>query len=481
MAEDAPIARDAATLAARFDLLVRSTRSDASGNHGPHVPLLAQLHALLHEDLLDLARRGCPHDFVDLHAGLVEAFERLREFSVLPALGGKRIIGFGGAFSAGKSSLINLLARAPLLPVQIDPTTSLPTYVLQGSADEVLALNLRGCPIPLSDDEFLSLNHDEVRLYGSKIASLLRAAYVKRTAFPWGGLAFADTPGYSKPDSPNGNPTDEAIARAQLDAAHAVVWVVPADKGCLSESDLRFLATLRTDVPRLVVVSCADRRLGEIEAIVEGMRRTLAAHNLEVLDVIAVSRSRTAGYPLDALITCLERWNTGAPKLAFPRTFKALFRRYARYLEAELAQAHESVSATNRALAALPSGDAGIAALEPLNERAKADIERLDEIAHAFQQLQRRAFALLDAIGDAVGVDLREPTELDMLGPKRYELVERMRALLKTRRSRNAGRHVSPWAVLDGLPNVCAAAVLLRRNGRRYASRFELLLQAAES
>jgi GTP-binding protein EngB required for normal cell division len=484
-------------LAARFEFLNRSVRADVSPGAGAHAQPLDELHALLHDDLLALARRGCPNDFFDIHADLTAELERLRALCALPVLGGKWIVGFGGAFSAGKSSLINALLKRRLLPVEIDPTTSLPTYVLQGMEDAVVALNMRGSRIELTDEEFRSLNHDEARLHGSEIASLLRSAYVMREAFPWRGLAFADTPGYSKADGPDdveGESIDGNIARMQLIAAHSIVWVVRADSGCIKESDLRFLATLRTDIPRVVVVSRADTKTpDEIRQIVALIRRTLTEHNLAALDVIPVSSRSSAGYSIQPLLDRFSAWDVTAPKLPFPRGFKLALRRYVRFIESETVHALARVAATNRALAALPARDDSVAALEPLNTHAKEDVKRLADAQEKLLQLERQIFLRLERIGDALGIEMHEPTEIELLGEKRHALVGRLTGMLVRKQRgvepdrtgialdshmsiRPVNRYEAIWAVLDEIPNVCDASRLLRRNARRHTPALEPLL-----
>lgn len=490
MSESTPTGFDGEALAARFEFLNRAVRADASKGMGAHSQPIEELRVLLDDDLLALARRGSPNDFFDIHASLVGEFERLSAFYRLPVLGRRWVVGFGGAFSAGKSSLINALLGTKLLPVEIDPTTSLPTYVLQGTQDAIVALNLRGRSIALTNEEFLSLNHDEMRLHGSEIAGLLRSAYVMREAFPWHGLAFADTPGYSKSDGlddTESESTDGNIARVQLNAAHSVVWVVNAEDGGIKESDLRFLTTLRTDIPRLVVVARADKKTpDEIHAIVAGIRRTLKERNLAVLDVIPVSRRSSAGYPMQPLLAYFSAWDTVTPPLSFPSRFKLALRRYWRFLEQERVRTQAYTAATNRSLAVLRTGDEGIEVLGPLNRQAKADVERFASMQETLLQLERQMFLRLERIGDVLGIEMREPTEIELLGEKRYALVGQLSGMLARKREgaertasstrvRPANRHEAIWSVLNEVPNVCDVSVLLRRHARRYRSRLDLL------
>ncbi|MBK7300531.1 MAG: hypothetical protein IPI79_09330 [Moraxellaceae bacterium] len=69
----------------------------------------------------------------------------------------------------------------------------------------------------------------------------MRSTFLTTPDFAWHNLALLDTPGYSKPESKDWNArTDEQIARAQLNSAQFIVWVVSIDGGTISEDDLNF-------------------------------------------------------------------------------------------------------------------------------------------------------------------------------------------------------------------------------------------------
>jgi ribosome biogenesis GTPase A len=194
-------------LASRYSLLCRATQSQPD-NASPLTNVseaLDALNKLLKQDLLNLAREGSPDDFADIYFALEQELERFREFCAFPTLAQKVVIGFGGAFSAGKSTLINTLLGEKLLAFEVDPTTSLPTYILHGEQDGICALNLFHQRLELSHEEFLSLTHDEKQKYGSSVAGLLNAAFITRANLPWQNLALIDTPGYSKPDGEHWN------------------------------------------------------------------------------------------------------------------------------------------------------------------------------------------------------------------------------------------------------------------------------------
>ena len=115
----------------RYDLLCRATRRRRDDS--PLSAGLAALENLLRHDLRALARQGSPDNFADILFALEQELQRFRDFCEFPDLAQKTIVGFGGAFSAGKSSLINALVGKRAVQVAADPTTALPTYLLRGA------------------------------------------------------------------------------------------------------------------------------------------------------------------------------------------------------------------------------------------------------------------------------------------------------------------------------------------------------------
>ncbi len=409
---------DPTELAARYALLCRSTQATAPADDsqalrvGPH---LSALRTLLQHDLRALGRQGSPDDFADICFELDHELERFEEFCAFPALAQKFVVAFGGGFSAGKSSLINALLVKRFLVTEVDPTTSLPTYLLQGDEDAIHALNLFGHRIHLSEEEFLSLTHDEIERYGSNVSRLLHSAIISRRDFPWQHLALIDTPGYTKhEDKRHSARTDEHIARTQLNSAQAIVWVIDARQGCITEEDINFLASLRPDIPRLFALSRADQKPAEdIDAIVAGIRTTLETRNLPFIDVVAVS-ARSKKWLPTPIIEQLNQWSGNKRELRFAHNFKHQFTRYAHHLDDERRQAQQHLNRLNRILA-LADEPAIQQDAQELKQRAEGVLHSCERVHDELNTLCHQFFSRLKTIGNHVGIPLPEPSELDLL------------------------------------------------------------------
>lgn len=413
---------------ARYDLLCRALQATAgTDDDQPALDRVNHLDDLIHHELLELARLGSPDDFADIYLGFARELTRFREFCADPRLAEKTIVAFGGPFSAGKSSLINALIGKKLLVVEVDPTTALPAYVLAGETDAIHALNLHHLRIPLSDDEFSSLTHDETERYGSQAARALSAAFVTRRDFPWARLAFIDTPGYTG-CAVAGDRTDSDLAATQLGGAHAIVWVTSIKQGDLTEEDLGFLARLDPDIPRIVVASHADQLSdADREAVIQRMQKTLASRNLPVLGVHAVSARPRYAELLAPLREQLENWNQTPRQQRFAHRFKALFTRYQRGLEREANDARWQLHRINRIVALVDQAlatDAG-----ELKTKIDERLAALKVVENRLAELRSRFFGELKRAGDSVGIPLPEPHEVELLELGRSNLLEQLIAL----------------------------------------------------
>ena len=405
-------------IAQRYELLCRASQSNVEQD-GQRLQLAADLDVLdkiINRDLPELARSGSPDHFADILKNLNLELEHFREFCEFPDLAQKVVVGVGGAFSAGKSSLINTLLRKKRLVVEIDPTTSLPTYLLYGEQEQITALNLFHRHVILSQDEFASLTHEEKVKYGSQIAGLLRSAFVSDPDFTWKNIALLDTPGYSKPDSEQWSErTDESVARSQLNLSNFIIWVVSATQGTISEDDLKFLTTLNADVPKLIVVSRADAKAPEdIAKIVALVKQTTAEWGINVLDVVPVSARKKNDYPVQPIVEFLEQWNNTTKELNFSYNFRKLFTEYARYMHDKQKQAKVKLDQINQMIF-LADNEKILETAYKLQSIEKDNISNWQTSVKDYDDLQAQFFGLIQNISEKLSNNIEQFIDLHTL------------------------------------------------------------------
>ncbi|MEZ6929330.1 dynamin family protein [Aeromonas sp. S16(2024)] len=406
------------TVRERYALLSQACESTAGTGNQQLEQQLQALEQIIERDLPALARKGSPDNITDLLQAMRLEMTRFREFCEYPALPSKVVVGLGGSFSAGKSSLINaLIGDRKCLVTEVDPTTSLPTYLVQGKGEqtEVHAINLFNRVVSLSHEQFRTLTHDEKSRYGSQISSLLKSVVVAHPALPWGNLALLDTPGYSKADQVGSKRTDANLARAQLNSAQFIVWLVPADKGTITEEDIAFLGTLNRAIPKLVVISRADKHPAEeIEQIVALVRDTLAKRGLSVLDVIPFSTRPRSNYSAEPLLDYFAQWNKAQRELGFVQQFKRQFMGYQRFIDDKKQEAQRQLSKFNRILALSNDGDVRND-INSLQRKIENELDQLVQIAKSLAEVQMRFFTQLKQLGDSVGIILAEPSAMNLI------------------------------------------------------------------
>ena len=235
---------------------------------------------------------------------LLEPFcfqNKINEFKVLieqisqsvsaPYLDQKKVIGFGGGFSAGKSRFLNTFLNIDYLPEALEPCTAVPTYMGYSEATSYLAKNLFQQNLELSPEQIQRLSH----LFDStstdqplQLAQLLEHIYLGLENFKWQHLTFLDTPGYSKADSQHRGRTDEKIALEQLRQVDHLIWLVSAKNGTIREDDLQFLAQVGLQKPIFIVVTQSDLVTSkELPAILESIKASLKRENIHIAGIMA--------------------------------------------------------------------------------------------------------------------------------------------------------------------------------------------------
>lgn len=200
-----------------------------------------------------------------------------------------------GAFSAGKSSLINALLAQKLLAVEIDPASNLATEISFAETDQILGFKDNQFVKELSFEQLKSQDFDDLGANGHVEVKLNNPLL---QSLPH--LCLADLPGLDS--------KSEAHSRAihhYLGRSLAYCIMVSSEEGTLKESIKNFLAELALhQAPVLVIISKSDKRSAEdIEAIKQQVKQQVQAilPPDNYLNVVAASRKQ-----FDTVIAALQ-------------------------------------------------------------------------------------------------------------------------------------------------------------------------------
>lgn len=409
---------------------------------------LSKVEEIIKKKIPDTLGKNAPDDFYFLYSDFKSEYERFRDFILYDKLIGKNIIALGGGFSSGKSSFLNALMGKKVLPADIDPSTSVPTYIVKGDNHEVTGINVFDAIVQMKPKDIKRIAHgfgeiddddDEKVTDSVMLGHILDNIFFSTPLHQYANIAFLDTPGYSKPDSEKYSAkTDEQIARGQLNSSNYILWFVQADAGTITEEDIKFIKTLREDIPKLIIVNKADKKnLADLKAIMEKIKSTLDLKGVRYVDVFAFS-CRMEQIESDQLKSFLEenkteicrqisRWDSQVYESNFARNFKQIFARCKEFYEDEIEEESKKLSRLNTSLTKLSAEDIDSETLEPLQllvKDAQKNANELKNIHGQLKELQNEFFTEIKFIADIVGIAMPEPSEIDLIRDKIQDPME---------------------------------------------------------
>ena len=427
-------------LLGNFELLCNIIRQNTSENQ-LRVDL-SRIEEVIHTKIPDTLKKNAPEDFYELYVDFKSEYEKFRDFILYDKLIGKNIIALGGGFSSGKSSFLNALMGKMVLPADIDPSTSVPTYIVKGDKHEVQGINVFDVKVQMKPRDIKKIAHGFGEVEDdedAKITDAVTLGHVLENIFfstplhIYDRVAFLDTPGYSKPDSEKYSAkTDEQIARGQLNSSNYILWFVQADAGTITEEDIKFIKTLREDIPKLIIVNKADKKnLSDLEDIMKKIKSTLDIKGVRYVDVFAFTSKleQVGDVMLQEFIEAdtkqikkqIEQWNSQIYESNFARNFKKIFVRCKEFYEDEIDEESRKLTRLNTSITKLSGEDIDFEILEPLQlmvKEAQKNVNELKDISKKLKELQDEFFTEIKFISDIVGIAMPEPSEIDLLQDK---------------------------------------------------------------
>ena len=423
-----------------FELLCSIIQQNTSGNEMKAD--LSKIEELINKKIPDTLKKNAPEDFYELYTDFKSEYEKFRDFILYDKLIGKNIVALGGGFSSGKSSFLNAVMGKSVLPADIDPSTSVPTYIVKGEKHEVMGINVFDTKVQMKPRDIKKIAHgfgevedddDEKVTDSVTLGHVLENIFFSTPLHKYENIAFLDTPGYSKPDSEKYSiKTDEQISRGQLNSSNYILWFVQTDAGTITEEDIKFIKTLRDGIPMLVILNKADKKnLFDLKNIKAKIKSTLDIKGVRYIDVLAFTSKieQIEDDDLKAFIEedankireQIEAWNRQVYESNFARNFKKLFVRCKEFYEDEIDEESRKLTRLNTSITKLAAEDIEAQILEPLQlmvREAQKNVNELKEISKKLKALQDEFFTEIKFISDIVGIAMPEPSEIDLLQDK---------------------------------------------------------------
>lgn len=241
-------------------------------------------------------------DMFEQQRKLEMLLERLMEFGISDILRGKHVVSLGGRFSAGKSKFINAITGIDnILPVDQNPTTSVPSYITQADFDKIQANTKFGYSVNISNDAMKALSHEFYNKYQIGFSTILENIIIKSKTYNIdSSIVLLDTPGYSKMDIDDNireRTSDRQKAHEKLSMTDYLIWLVDITKGTITKEDLDFIRSLHLSNKILVVFTKADKRTpNEIHKVINNARETIKNEGIDCYAVTAFSANENKEY-----------------------------------------------------------------------------------------------------------------------------------------------------------------------------------------
>ncbi|WP_104751159.1 dynamin family protein [Helicobacter salomonis] len=264
------------------------------------------------EKFRDLSKKIAIPNELDVLLRLQALENEIFVIAAYPELFQKHIIAVGGGFSAGKSQFVNSLLGASIqLPIGMNPTTAIPSYVMDADQEQILGISKNNAVVDLGAIapnilDQLSHNAEQPLQFGFNLKDILPFMVVG-TSFEnkaYADICFIDTPGYN-PDNNANKVQDLNTAKEFLSNSSAILWLtaVDASAGNLTSSDLEFLKALDLENKKLyIVVSKADMRAQEdLDLVKEHIKDTLEMEGMEYEGISLYSAVEKQEYGFDKI------------------------------------------------------------------------------------------------------------------------------------------------------------------------------------
>ena len=423
-----------------YDLLCNIIKQNTNG---PEFRVdLSKIETIINKKIPDTLKKNAPEDFYELYTDFKLEYEKFRDFILYDKLIGKNVIALGGGFSSGKSSFLNALMGKRVLPADIDPSTSVPTYIVSGEKHNVMGINVFDSKVSMQPKDIRKIAHgfgevedddDEKITNAVTLGHVLENIFFSTPLHKYENIAFLDTPGYSKPDSEKYSvKTDEQISRGQLNSSNYILWFIQADAGTITEEDIKFIRTLREDIPKLIIVNKADKKnLVDLQDIISKIKSNLDIKGIRYVDVFAftskvdqVTDSKLQEYienNINKIKDQIKVWNNQIYESNFARNFKIIFVRCKEFYEDKIEEESRQLTRLNVSITKLLAEDIDSEILEPLQmivHEVQKNVNELKEIRKKLKELQDEFFTEIKFISDIVGIVMPEPSEIDLLQDK---------------------------------------------------------------
>ena len=384
---------------------------------------MSELERLIFKELPETLSDNAPPNFAELYSDFTQEYEWFRNYILYDKLIGKNTAALGGSFSSGKTTFLNSLFDHEILPVNTSPSAQVPAYLAYGDDISVYGTNNSKSLLSIEPEQlpavFRSFGKTDGDAGETTLGNILESIFISSPHQSFKNIALLDTPGYSAAESPNYSAkTDEKTARIQLNSANYILWFVRADAGTITDEDISFLCTVNKDIPRLIIVSMADKvPPEELAVVVKKIRLVLKLKAVPFVDVLTYSREKNIADDREKIIGILGQWNNEVCESRFEYNFKEFFTNCKEFYDNRINEENQRLNRLNEA-AALAADDAVSKSLASPISEIKRGISNLRERRRRLRALQNKFFPEIKRVCDMAQTAKPKPSGIGSIRDK---------------------------------------------------------------
>lgn len=176
-----------------------------------------------------------------------------------PWLLDKNIVVFAGKFSAGKSSVINILLGDDLLPINVTPTTAVPSYITydKDSKNKFYIAEHTGEIKSLDISVLKYFAHHNMQNIPIPLPYIMKFFLIPTNNKYLANTVIVDTPGY---DPGQQTRWDKQRSIESMEKADAIFWIIDIADGGLTKDSVEMLKIYSKNKKLFVVINKSDKK-----------------------------------------------------------------------------------------------------------------------------------------------------------------------------------------------------------------------------
>jgi GTPase Era involved in 16S rRNA processing len=192
---------------------------------------------------------------------------------------------FVGKFSTGKSSLINSLLEEKVLPVDLSPSTAVPTFIMYGIEKDIFFEDFKDSIRKLDASYFSKIT--EERLKHVPLSDLIKYFIVYTEKEFLKDCIIMDTPGIFSDDG-NIEKTRKKL-HTWISEVENIFWVIDITEGCIDRNSLSILSELSNKKIFLIINKADAVSPSNRKKVVAGIKDSCNKKKINISDIILYS------------------------------------------------------------------------------------------------------------------------------------------------------------------------------------------------